>query len=67
MKKKNLFEVTCEINSVEINFLVGSDATVNIIDIDTIQKISKVCEISLEINQRLIYTFGSNNLLKLKK
>ena len=65
--KKILFEVTCEVNSVDINFLVDSGATVNIIDIDTIQKISEVCEISLEINQRFIYTFDSNNLLKLKK
>lgn len=65
--KKNLFEVTCEVNSVDINFLVDSGATINIIDIDTIQKISKVFEISLEINQRFIYTFGSINLLKLKK
>lgn len=35
-------------------------------DIDTLQKISKVCEMDLETTNSKIYMFGSNNPFKLK-
>ena len=47
-------------------FLVESGASVIVIDIDTLQKISKVCESGLEIANLKNYTFGSNNPFKLK-
>ena len=53
-------------NSVGINFLVDSGASVNIIDIETLEKISRVCEVGLETTNSKIYMFGSNNPLKLK-
>ena len=37
----------------------------NIIDIETLKKISKDCEIDLETTNLNIYTLGSNNPLKL--
>ena len=55
---KNFSKVNCEINSVDISFLVDSGASVNIIiDIETVEKISKVCEIGLETTNSKIYTF----------
>ena len=63
--KKRLSKVTCEVNSVDINFSVDSGASVNIIDIHTFQKISKVCEIGFETTNSKIYTFDSNNSMNL--
>ena len=58
-ERKNFSKVNCEINSVDISFLVDSGASVNIIiDIETVEKISKVCEIGLETTNSKIYTFG---------
>ena len=65
-EEKKLSKVNCEINSVDINFLVDSGASVNTINIKTLQKISKVCEIGLETTYSKIYTLGSNNPSKLK-
>ena len=53
-------------NSVETNILVDSGASVNIIDTETLEKIPNVCEIGLETANSKIYTFGSNNPMKLK-
>ena len=56
---KNFSKVNFEINSVDISFLVDSGASVNIkIDIETVEKISKVCQIGLETTNSKIYTFG---------
>ena len=63
---EKLSKVNCKINSVGINFLVDRGASVNIINIKTLEKISKVCEIGLETTNSKIHTFGSNNPLKLK-
>ena len=63
---KKLSKVNCEINTVGINFLVDSGASVNIIDIETLEKIWKVCEIGLETTNSKIYLFESNKPLKLK-
>ena len=48
------------------SFLVDSGASVNIIDIETLEQISKVCEIDVENTNSKIYMFGSNDPLKLK-
>ena len=48
------------------SFLVDSGASVNIIDIEILEQISKVCEIDVENTNSKIYTFGSNDPLKLK-
>ena len=42
------------------------DRGTNITDIETLEKISKVCKIGLKTTNSKIYTFGSNNQLKLK-
>ena len=64
---KKLSKVNCNINSVGINFLVDSGASVNIINIETLEKILKVCEIGLETTNSKLYRLGSNNPLKLKE
>ena len=50
-----------------MDFLVDSDASVNIINIEVLEKNSKICEIGLETTNSKMYTFGSNNPLKLKE
>ena len=65
-EEKKLSKVRCEINSVDINFSADSEANVNMIDINTLQNISKVCEIGLKTTNSKIYSCGPNNPLKLK-
>ena len=65
-EEKKLSKVICKINSVDIILLVNSGVSVNIINTETLQKFSKVCEFGLETTNSKIYTFGSNNPLKLK-
>ena len=61
LANNKICKINYEINSFDINFLVDNGAGANIIDIDTLQKIWKVCGIGLETTNSKIYTFGSTH------
>ena len=59
-------KVNCEGNFIVINLLIDGGTRVNIIDIETLQKISKVCKIGLETTNSKINKFHWDSPLKLK-